>query len=1644
MKGPSKINRFALAAAVVFSASALFASDVEKEHLKLYASFDKGTVPEIAKDGFRLKDAAPLPSADGRYGGAVSIGKNDPPADLQYVTDKADFGASGWTLAMWVRMNEDAEYRYADKTQIRGIFSTNGATYERGSTYSYLSCWVELLAYRHPALSGRMAISSRALDAKEWVHLAYVFAPDGSSEIYVNGNVASYQERCVGKWIAPVCSLRIGGVLGLDGSRSVRLNDFDLLSDRLDGCVDELKVLDKALAPGEVREVMTSLPLRRTADIALYMPCDGDASGRGADSFSAVDLVFADGYSREGVKIVRHGYDRRAVLNVSGVPVGAPAASVFAYFRPDWTENEPPDARHGLWHAASGGFSHALEKNTQGLVYTVSSGGKSASATLRGVPWRKDAFSKTAAGYDFSKRRMYVSVDGLRSEAEMNLPPPAAAAPGVFDIGDVAGADTYSRTQAEGILDEILAANEYLTGDELAEVVETEIAKKPKSIVATVVNAPVSAREATLWDLAGAEREKTAVRERITLNALWRFQLTDAKRAFDEKGWLYLPIPGRYSGQENGGADSEFYFRDADMNMLPRTVFDGRDSFRFVNGWFERAFKADPSWKNRRIILRIEELSNSQSGTVFLNGRTLASVPAGAQFLEIAVPEHRLDFGGWNYLTINAVDSGQRWNWRGIKGDVSLEICDRVRIEHPEIVTSVKNGRIAATVEISNDSSKEESLSVEMAIAGPGAPPPVKLGAAKIGAGGRAVLGGSAEWKNARLWDVDSPDLYTCRFRVRDAAGRLRDETPPVSFGFREFEIRGRDFFLNGKKIHLFICEQWKNRLDPENARATAALFKGLGFNAVRMDFEGSNVREEPLFRACDEAGLLYLPNVLGVCGREFATWSDAKVRKDLEDRMRARIRAWRNHASAAMWYMSVNYLGYAWDYHPLKIADGYTSPFQEGKYKTCLEGVKILRKYDKSGRPYFFQAGGAFGEVHTSNAYFCWWPQAEREEWPRVWYEKGKKPLVPIETGFPYFRSFFGMDLHHPGNRPLFYFENLARFYGPSIYESDDPDMTVQTRQTIAGKEAVVWCDAPGVQRLKCDLLPDSIRVWRGFDVSGICPFGEIEYACGPHAKHHSRFDPKTDRMPPRDFRRFGWTPDAVKHPYQRDVNPALPLPAGEALKKALAPKIAFFDGGAAEPADRRRNYRCGERIDKRLVLVNDSRKKATFSGKWRLGETAGDFEKTLEPGATGHVGISATLPGKKCSMRLTAEVNAPESITVDPLRITVQPAPSAHGIGSFALYDTVGKTADKMDSLGVAYRKTDDLSGVRDGLLVVGTECLDGEFSRRAAAAGLADSVNSGALRVVFMAQKPESLARLGIRTVPVYARTAFDARGRSFGPWAGRGTFAPEFEPPDPQFEVHMPVQFFHWSNLNMLSSYPVLRPSDVPYKAILVCGKDLVYSPLIEVASGRGAIVFCQLEIESRTVPDVESEALMLGMLRKYSHPDEAIAFADKTACAEDAAALGVRVAETNISGFAVAPAGMRIFNSLSARDRFFRYPVRVQTFSGEGVEPLTEPAFVAVKTIDGKRVLLTGMPQDACADYLAAGVKDGMDSSTLWAAETLDNRLKQIRSLADRAAGVAAPGTLAERLCRPLEETADAVFPYSGWKSTYHTEKHIRW
>ncbi|MGR4865095.1 sugar-binding domain-containing protein [Caulobacter sp. LARHSG274] len=175
---------------------------------------------------------------------------------------------------------------------------------------------------------------------------------------------------------------------------------------------------------------------------------------------------------------------------------------------------------------------------------------------------------------------------------------------------------------------------------------------------------------------------------------------------------------------------------------------------------------------------------------------------------------------------------------------------------------------------------------------------------------------------DARLWDLDTPDLYQLVFRW--AQGWDAVDTRAVRFGFRWFAPEGLRtdalLRLNGRRVRLYSAISWGywgfNGLwpTPQLARREVAAARSLGLNTLHFH---RNVGKPEVFSAMDEMGLLRAMEPGGgrhAIGRdlkpgESPSQADAFSRDFLVEKCKAMVRAFRSHPSLVQ-YTLQNELG--------------------------------------------------------------------------------------------------------------------------------------------------------------------------------------------------------------------------------------------------------------------------------------------------------------------------------------------------------------------------------------------------------------------------------------------------------------------------------------------------------------------------------------------------------------------------------------------------------------------------------------------------------------------------------------------------------------------------------------------------------------
>ena len=233
-----------------------------------------------------------------------------------------------------------------------------------------------------------------------------------------------------------------------------------------------------------------------------------------------------------------------------------------------------------------------------------------------------------------------------------------------------------------------------------------------------------------------------------------------------------------------------------------------------------------------------------------------------------------------------------------------------------------------------------------------------------------------------------------------------------MRFGFREFWIDGRDFFLNGTRIFLSAVPLDNAQIGAglasyEGARESLERLKSFGINFVYTHNygcePGSHLSFAEILRAADDVGML-----VAFSQPHFSHY-DWKSPTPIGQRLRPACRVlrarWpRTIPRSCSTRMSHNATGYDEDMNPDMI-DGLHDPrdaWALNNAKLALRAEAIVRHLDP-GRIVYHHASGNLGSMHTSNFYPNFAPIQELSDWFEHWATKGVKPVFTCEYGAPF-----------------------------------------------------------------------------------------------------------------------------------------------------------------------------------------------------------------------------------------------------------------------------------------------------------------------------------------------------------------------------------------------------------------------------------------------------------------------------------------------------------------------------------------------------------------------------------------------------------------------------------------------------------------
>jgi hypothetical protein len=780
-------------------------------------------------------------------------------------------------------------------------------------------------------------------------------------------------------------------------------------------------------------------------------------------------------------------------------------------------------------------------------------------------------------------------------------------------------------------------------------------------------------------------------------------------------------------------------------------------------------------------------------------------------------------------------------------------------------------------------------------------------------------------WRPPKLWDTHTPqNQYDLSVSLLDAGGKLLDTVLPIRFGFREFWIDGRDFYLNGTRIYLSAIPLDNGQLGPTSAsydgtRATLQRFQSFGINFVYTHNygcePGAHITFEEVLKAADDEGML-LSFSQPHFGHYDWTAPDADQTNGYAQHAEFYVRVAQNHPSVVCYSTSHNSTGYSEDMNP-DMMDGIQNPRDPWALRNAgraLRAEAIIRRLDPS-RFVYHHSSGNLGSLHTSNFYANWAPIQEMSDWFEHWATLGVKPVFTCEFSVPFLWDWSMYRGWYKGKRE---FGNAvapwefcvaewnAQFLGDRAYrvrEEEKANLRWEAEQFRKGRawqrfdypynlNSQVFEERFGVAALH---LSDNWRAFRTWGISANSPWEYGAYWKPPaYERGHAGFDLEVDwdklqRPGPRAayVREEEARARLAFRPSQYE-----PTAAAQALYRNNMPLLAYLAGKPAAFTSKDHNFWPGEALEKQLIVINNSRRTVTADGEWWLSlprASRGRTQITLPTGEQKRIPLSFQLPADLAPGRYELHATARfgnGALQEDSFSIHVLPRPAAPQVtGKIALFDPRGETAKLLEGMVVRSERVDangNLSNYDTLIIGKGALTLDG------AAPDIAP-VRDG-LRVIVFEQTGEALEkRLGFRIAEYGLRWVFQRvpghpllaglREEHLRNWRGNATLLPprltyerarQFNYTPTVNWCGIPVtRLWRCGNRGNVASALLEKPACGDFLPILDGGYSLQYSPLLEYREGRGMVLFCQLDVNGRTESEPAAEVLARNILQYVS-------------------------------------------------------------------------------------------------------------------------------------------------------------------------------
>ena len=372
--------------------------------------------------------------------------------------------------------------------------------------------------------------------------------------------------------------------------------------------------------------------------------------------------------------------------------------------------------------------------------------------------------------------------------------------------------------------------------------------------------------------------------DKINLNYDWKYSENFSDDAlltkFDDSNFQSVNIP--HTNKE-----------------IPFNNFD-EEIYQFVS-IYRKHVTIDEKFKGKRLILEFEAVANAAD--VYVNGKLAFSHKGSYTAFSGDITDF-VEFGKDNIIAVK-VDSTEREDippfgnivdylvYGGIYREVYIYVHEEEYIK--QMCLSPIDVLEKPTLRVDLKFNKTTKKPVQITIINEGK----EISKTAISTNADSVSL-DIEIKNAKLWDIDNPNLYTIK-------AELGNDVIEDKVGIREAKFTKNGFVLNGKKIMLRGLNRHQSYPYVGNAMPASAQIADAEFLKFHLGVNLARTSHYPnskhFLRRCDEIGLLVFTEIPG--------WQHVSKREDWRElclqHVEEMITQCYNHPSIVLWGVRIN-----------------------------------------------------------------------------------------------------------------------------------------------------------------------------------------------------------------------------------------------------------------------------------------------------------------------------------------------------------------------------------------------------------------------------------------------------------------------------------------------------------------------------------------------------------------------------------------------------------------------------------------------------------------------------------------------------------------------------------------------------------------